>query len=53
MCSYDIREVPDVVRCLGLECRAPSEGVAVYALNEENLGVYSAGDPRNHYPIFG
>jgi hypothetical protein len=38
MRSYDIREVPEVERRLRFEgCRTP-EGVAVYALNEENLG---------------
>jgi hypothetical protein len=32
MRSYDIREVPEIGGC------GTPEGVAVYALNEENLG---------------
>ena len=39
MRSYDIREVPDVERRPRFEAAdTPSESVAVYARNEENIG---------------
>ena len=42
MRSYDAQEGPDVRSGLG-SSHSPSEGAALYAMNEENVGTYKAG----------